>query len=179
MWPKTICWYVNYTAPPADFEIVRKHSSRAVVGVLSKRWEREEKFVLRQSNCHFCCSKLCQITHPQSVICLCQKTTETEVMNSNTGLFTELYQQRSPDVSWQIKRTLSTVLLLLPIRPEVWYWPVERETIAEVAIVSVVLEHLQCYSPVVWSELLTPVSEQRRIWEWCVCLTVLSPPWSL
>lgn len=48
----------------------------------------------------------------------------------------------------------------LPIRPQVWYGSVQREAIAEVAVISVVLEHLQRNPPVVWTEVLTPVSKQ-------------------
>lgn len=50
---------------------------------------------------------------------------------------------------------------VLPIRPQVWYGSVQRQAITEVAIVSVVLEHLQRSPPVIWTEVLTPVSKQR------------------
>lgn len=63
---------------------------------------------------------------------------------------------------------------VLPIRPEVCDWSFQREPITEVAVITVVLEHLQRHPPLVWAQVLTPVSEQRWVRERRVRLTVLA-----
>lgn len=63
---------------------------------------------------------------------------------------------------------------VLPVRSEVCDRSFQREAITEVAIITVVLEHLQCHPSLVWAEVLTPVSEQRWVRKRCVHLTVLA-----
>ena len=61
-----------------------------------------------------------------------------------------------------------------PIGSEVWDWPVQREAVAEVAVVAEVLEHLQRHPPAVRTQILTPVGEQGRVPERSVCLAILA-----